>query len=151
MSSIVINGVIQTSSTVVQTIVLPSRLYASDGTTLKQLVGNASGAGGVIQASGGMADGDRFQAFVYALGTETMLSLTTYGSTDSGKFDIYINGVKDGVTTYDDYKASAAVVNRYITLTQPITAGYNLIEFRVNGKNASSSNYYLRISPSSIA
>lgn len=136
---------------IVQTTVLPSRLYASDGATLKQLIGQTGGAAGVTQNVGTQADGDRFQAFVYARGNETKLCLASYGAPDSGKFEIFINGVKDGTTVYDDYKATAGTWNRWITLTQAIVAGYNLIEFRVKDKSASSSSWYLRISPSSIA
>ena len=104
----------------------PDRLYASDGTTLKQLNHAA------YSYQNSAADGDRMQLEFYARGTETKLCLGCSKTSTSGKFDLYINGNLD-TSAYDNYAASPADLHRYITLTQPINPGYNLIELRVNG------------------
>lgn len=121
----------------------PSRLYAADGETLKQLNHETYS----YQAS--PLDGDIFQINFFARGGETLLSLGCWKKTTSGKFDIYVNGILDS-SAYDNYAASPAVLNRYITLTQPIVAGYNLIELKLNGKHASSGGYDLSIYGASL-
>lgn len=136
------------SATILRKDISPSRLYASDGTTLKPLAWSEDA--GVRQVSGQQADGDRIQAIIYAEGTETKLSMTNMNGSVDCKWDLYINGVKDGATTYDNYAASLTATDRTITLTEPIVAGFNLIEFRVNGKNASSSSYYFRFIGGSV-
>jgi len=121
----------------------PGRLYAADGTTLKQL----AHVGYTTQII--VANGDRFQLFHLCAGTETKLNLSTYKHNNCGIFDLYVNGVLDSAG-YDDYSSVAISVHRDITLTRPIVPGLNTIEFRVNGKNASSTNYLLQIYGASL-
>lgn len=125
----------------------PSRLFASDGTTKKALVHGVSTLHVTRQASA--ANGDRLQTFFYARGTETLLDITTMTATNAGKWDLYVNGVLD-TSAYDEYSGSSAYLSRSITLTQPIVAGYNLIEIRVNGQNGSSSGYNINVAGLSI-
>lgn len=112
----------------------PGRLYASDGTTLKNLYQTTATVQDIP------ANGDRIQMFFIADGTETKLTLGQYKTASSGIFDLYVNGVLDS-SGYDNYSSSGVIIQRQITPTQPIVAGLNTIEMRVNGKNASSTNY----------
>lgn len=110
-----------------------------NGTTKKQIVNNSSDGTKAYSP----ADADKFQCNIIASGTETKMSISHIRKNDAPKFDIYINGVQDGGTT-DQYAAVETPTYTEITLTQSITAGNNLIEFRVNGKNVLSSGYQFR-------
>jgi len=114
----------------------PSRLYASNGTTLKQLLHT----GDTYQNT--PADGDRIQMFFMCDGTETKFELGTEKHTTRGIFDLYVNGILDS-SGYDDYAAGSTDSFRDITLTEPIVKGSNMVELRINGKNASSTNYLI--------
>jgi len=118
---------------------MPSRLYASDGTTLKQLGFRYSGYQIVNNV-----DGDKMFAYFTCKGNETKLYIRSFKDTNSGIWDLYVNNVLDS-SGYDSY-AAAVGVSLKITLTQPIKKGLNIIEFRVNGKNASSAGYKITIS-----
>lgn len=122
-----------------------SRIYASDGITIKDI---SAYSGGVSQDT--PANGDKNQMFFYADGTEKTLYLTTTSDTNGGIFDVYINNILDS-SGYDSYAAVSTVVNRKITLTQPIVYGYNIIELRMNGKNASSNSYQVIVQWMSIS
>ena len=116
-----------------------SRLYATDGTTLKKI--NHSQ---LYSTQNNPADGDKLQLFFICDGTETKLEITTRPRSGNGIFDIYINNVLDS-SGYDDYSATTITKHTEVTLTQPIKKGLNTIEFRVNGKNAASSGYLCNI------
>lgn len=97
------------------------------------------------------ADGDEFYWYFWSRdGTETKLCLTTiqYGVAGlfafSGIFDIYLNGVLDSAG-YDDYNTTYTIMNRYISLVHPVLIGENVIKLKINGKNASSSAYFVMI------
>lgn len=116
-------------------------------------VGKVTTSGGVIKTlktdqAGTVAttgtDGDKYFVWVYLDGTETKLELSTYKYTSRGIFDIYLNGVLDS-SGYDDYASSGAYTQREITLTQTPVAGLNVLEFRVNGKNASATSYEVQL------
>lgn len=139
-------GHIHGSPGVVVTWSKPSRLYAADGVTLKTLNQMALADNHTYQTIA--ANGDRMQVFLYARGNETILDLTTYRSTNRAIWDLYVNDVLDSAG-YDDYGAAAATF-RHIVLTQPIKSGYNVLEFRANGKNAASTDYYIAIIACSI-
>lgn len=117
----------------------PTYLYAADGTE-KPLKCNT---GYHIQISS-PSDGDYFIIPVFCSGSETILELSHYKGTDKGIVDLYVNGVLDS-SAYDQYASSSTPSHTSITLTRPIVAGWNEIKFVVNGKNASSSSYYLGI------
>lgn len=140
-------GHIHGSPGVVVTRAKPSRLYAADGVTLKQLVQGQNTRSRVYQNAA--ADGDRMQMFFYARGNETFLDMTTDQNTDRAIWDLYINGVLDSAG-YDDYGASDFNV-WHIILTQPIKTGYNVIELRANGKNALSTSYIIAVVGASIS
>jgi len=118
---------------------IPSRLYASDGTTLKQL-GFRYSAYQIVNN----VDGDKMFAYFTCKGNETLAYLRHYKDSNSGIFDLYINNVLDS-SGYDEYAAVGVSSSLKITLTQLIKKGLNTIEFRVNGKNASSSAYKITI------
>lgn len=121
----------------------PGRLYASDGTTLKQLRHSTS----TLQAL--PANGDKIQMFLLCDGTETQICLTTLRGSTCGIFDLYINDTLDSAG-YDQYNATAGVVHNWITTTQQINPGLNLIELRVNNKNVSSSSYAIQVQGLSV-
>lgn len=135
------------SPNVVVTFSKPSRLYASDGVTLKQLLQGEYTRPRTQQAVA--ADGDRMQMFFYARGDETILDISTDTNTTRAIWDLYVNGVLDS-SGYDDYAAAAGHQQRHITLTRPIVAGYNVIELRANGKNALSTDYIIAVIGASI-
>ena len=132
----------------------PSRCYASDGTTLKQL-NHVNATGGVLYsytAQDAAADGDRLQTFLTANGTETKLSVGLFTEDVGGIFDLYINDVLDS-STYDTYSVASGVLNLYISLSAgvlPIRVGENKIEFRVNDNNVGSSDFYIEVGGVSI-
>jgi len=121
----------------------PSRCYTAGG-VLKNL-----SHGTTTRTAGAGANGDRIQIFMVARGNETTLNLGTHGLTISGIFDVYINGVLDSAG-YDDYLAVPAEIHRIIALTQPIRKGYNVIELRLNGKNALSTGWYVYVYGASL-
>ena len=117
---------------------VPSRLYASNGTTLKKI------NHGFVTYQASNANGDRIQTFFMCNGTETTLALTTRPRLGNGIFDLYVNGVLDS-SGYDDYAAVTITKHIEITLTESIKKGLNLIEFRMNGKNGASSGYLCNV------
>lgn len=116
----------------------PSKLFAADGITLKQLVHGTGTQQNTPQ------DGDRLQSFFVCRGDETKLSIGCSIFTSSGIFDIYVNDVLDS-SGYDNYNGTTSTLQRYITLTLRIVKGKNVIELRVNGKNALSTNYTVNV------
>jgi len=154
MATLTENGVIQEGANITENGLITfgvinrmtniGRAYASDGTTLKQISQGSTGRG-VASA----ADGDRAQLFFMCSGVETKLEISNRKLTTAGIWDLYINNVLDS-SGYDDYAASAADVHREITLTQAIVSGLNVIELRVNGKNASSSAYNISVYGASL-
>lgn len=116
----------------------PSKLLDNPGTTNKPISHDYR------SYQGTPADGDRIFMYVVCDGDETVLDLGTEKGSFAGIFDLYINNVLDS-SGYDDYAAATAAVFRRITLTESIKRGLNTIELRVNGKNASSSNYYILV------
>lgn len=128
------------SPNVVITWAKPSRLYAANGTTLKQLLQGEYTRPRTQQLVA--ADGDRMQMFFFARGNETTLDISTDTNTTRAIWDLYVNGVLDS-SGYDDYSAAAGHQQRHITLTRPIVVGYNVIELRANGKNALSTDYFI--------
>lgn len=125
----------------------PARCYDTFG-SLKQLKHTNSYTEQMSFASPN-ANGDRLQMFFYARGTEVELNISTYKYGDAGIWDLYVNGVLDS-SGYDDYAAGHSANTRRITLTERIRRGYNVIEVRVNGKNASSSGYVVGVHGASI-
>lgn len=86
-------------------------------------------------------DGFRYNFNVFSRGTETILIINTYKSTNRGIFDLYIDGVLN-TGGYDDYAASAITNIRKITIT-PMSIGEHIIQMRVNSKNSASTGYSL--------
>ncbi len=88
------------------------------------------------------ANGDYFTANVYlAAGTYT-LNANYWRSSVAGKFDVYVDGVKENSTSLDAYAASPDYANQWDVTGIEITAdGVHEIKFVANGKNASSSGY----------
>jgi len=95
------------------------------------------------------AQNDIYTLYFVCDGTETKLEITTYKMTDKGKWNLWVNDVLDS-SSYDDYAAAGAQVNRSITLTKTIKLGINKIELKVASKNVSSSNYEVRITGASL-
>lgn len=120
----------------------PSRLYNNGGSLIQIYHREYS-------ESSTPLNGDRYQMFFYARGNEARLNLGTSKGGSKGIFDIYVNGVLDS-SGYDDYAGGTTPFYRYIALTQPIQLGYNVIELRVNGKNASSVGYAISVYGASI-
>lgn len=121
----------------------PSKLTDSAGNIKQMNHADSIGANFMAATNNQVAaDGDRFYMYMYADGTETKLMLSTLQYSSHPIFDIYINGTLDSAG-YDDYAAAAVILNRYITLTQKLRIGFNEIQFRVNGKNVASSDYYM--------
>jgi len=121
-----------------------SRLYASNGTTLKKINHSQSSS---VQDS--PLNGDKLQMFFICDGTETKLDMYSVLDINCGIFDLYINNVLDS-SSYDEYAAVLAGLDREITLTQPIKNGLNTIELRVNSKNVASSNYAINLGGTSL-
>jgi hypothetical protein len=88
------------------------------------------------------ANGDRLYWVVYCTGGETKLYFYVSKASNRAIFDLYINGVLDS-SGYDLYSASTLDATITITPTQPIISGVNEIKLVINGKNASSSAYYI--------
>jgi hypothetical protein len=116
----------------------------SSADQLKQIIQTSVGRGPVLQAG---ADGDKNQMFFVCSGTETELNISNRKQPTSGKWDLYINDVLDS-SGYDDYIATFADVHRQITLSQPIVAGVNVVELRMNG--TSGANYDIRVYGASV-
>lgn len=121
----------------------PGRLFAADGVTLKVYV-QSSYTFQLVPL-----DGDRLQLFFLSYGNEATLTIGTATSSTRGIFDLYVNGVLDSAG-YDDYAAVAGANYRHIILAQPIRVGQNIIELRVNGKNAASTGYYVAVYGASL-
>lgn len=114
----------------------PARIYASNGVTLKA-IGNKDYSFQIAPQNG-----DKIQMFFICSGTETLLELSSLRNAASGKFDLYVNNILDS-SAYDNYRSTETTIDREIGLSQPIIAGLNTIELRVNGKNASSGGYII--------
>ena len=94
------SGVVVESSSapkLINTFLRPSRLFASDGITAKQLIhGDAIGAdytGATGQATA--AVGDIFEMDAYCVGNETTMSISTIKNTSMGSWDLWVNGVQN--------------------------------------------------------
>ena len=122
-------------------IAYPSFLY--DSSDAKKQIRIANG----MHDQNSPANGDYYIIPVFCAGGETILDINIYKSNARGIFDIYIsnNGTTYNLDSsgYDGYASSATPVYLSVTLTRTITQGWNYIKLVVNGKNASSSNYYL--------
>jgi hypothetical protein len=94
----------------------------------------------------GPADGDflEFKVFLTA-GTYT-LDLSTRLGTDQGKIQFSMGGTDFGALL-DLYNGFGVTLNHRITGIAVASSGVKSVRLTVNGKNASSSNYYARISP----
>ncbi len=114
----------------------PGRLYASNGTTLKKMNHREYSYQDTPE------NNDKIQMFFICNGTETRLELAMSKNSGSAIFDLYVNDVLDS-SAYDNYGSLAVILYREILLSRPIVAGLNVIELRVNGKNALSSNYFM--------
>ena len=129
----------------------PSRLYAVDGVTLKQILHldtiGADIAGCTGQNVG--EDGDIFETPMYARGNETKLMISTAHTPTSAIWDLYVNGQLDS-SGYDDYGAANGVTDRMITLTKKINPGLNIIRIKVNGRNVSATDWWVTIGGMSI-
>lgn len=121
----------------------PGKLLAANGVTLKQM----NHAAYTVQTIA--ENGDRIQLSFICAGNETRLLLSTNKYAARGIFDLYVNNVLDSMG-YDDYAASGIDTHRYIVLTQPIRAGQNTIELRVNEKNPSSNSYIVAVFGASL-
>jgi len=132
---------------VISTFTKPSRLYASDGTTLKDFDNGSALGIGINQSI--PANGDIFQMFFMCINNETKLEIGTHKQSDCGIFDLYVNNVLDS-SGYDDYAAAGIFIGREITLTQPIKKGYNIIEMKVNSKNGASTDYRVGVRGASL-
>lgn len=85
-------------------------------------------------------DGDEYIFYIPLAAGSYTLSFRHMGKTDRGKIDCYWDGVKQGSTT--DLYASAASYNVIVTFAiTNLTDGQHTLMFKVNGKNASSSDY----------
>lgn len=122
---------------IIGSITLPNSLKSSEN--VEKLIAFPGYA-----AQGYAANGDYMTFTMYCAGTETHLEISIYKSVSRGIFDIYINGILDS-SGYDTYAASGSASILDVLLSQPIIAGWNTIVFKVNGKNASSSGYYINI------
>jgi hypothetical protein len=90
------------------------------------------------------SNGDYLIIPIYCNGGETILDLSWYKTTDRSIFDLYVNGLLDS-SGYDGYNSSTSITYTQITLSRTIISGWNELKFVVNGKNASSTNYYCGI------
>lgn len=111
--------------------------------TLTKTVDVATYIGGVLvnTAAANANDGDYFiLPFVLEAGTYT-LKLVGVTNTNYGKTDTYIDGVLQSGASDDWYSAAGAVnveKTRTVTVT---TSGYHILMIKVNGQNASSTDY----------
>lgn len=98
MGTLRMNGRIQQSNVSPQNVYTgvgrPSRLLASDGTTLKQLQHSDNLGADYFTATAQVAQavGDIFEWTTYARGNETILQWSMIKYTTHGMFDIYVNG-----------------------------------------------------------
>lgn len=85
-------------------------------------------------------DGDEYIFYIPLAAGSYTLSFRHMGNNDRGKIDCYWDGVKQGSTT--DLYASSASYNVIVTFPiTNLTDGQHTLMFKVNGKNASSSDY----------
>lgn len=122
----------------------PGKLLASDGTTLKQITHDTT------TTATSAADGDKMFMYFICDGTETKLEIGMSYQTGTGKYDVYLNGTLDTGGTTDTYAGSSTGTYREVVLSGSVVKGLNTIEFRVNGKNASSSGYALKVFGASL-
>lgn len=98
------------------------------------------------QSSGTVADGNTWTASaVLETGTYT-LSILGIKEADAGKVDIYVGPDTGSLVlqgTQDWYNGSQQKNQVLFTSITVLTSGYNIIKLVINGKNVSSSNYYL--------
>lgn len=145
---VVSGGTVTTSAqmpSIISLFVRPSRIYLSDGVTLFDLKHYEY----TTQAVSSI-DEVRFQMFFMCEGTETVMNLGYLKDSDCGIFDTYLNGqlIFSG---WDTYAATQTQYSGYGTLINTPKKGKNLIELRVNGKNALSTAYALKIYGCSLA
>lgn len=89
-------------------------------------------------------NGDKYIVYALCMGDETQLEASFYYFSDEGIWDLYINDVLDS-SGYDAYTGGGTDMQIRVTLANPLPAGINKIELRINGKNALSNNYFLRV------
>lgn len=130
---------------------------ASDGTTVVSLTmdGNSGAVGYTYWRleTADANDGDRYRsACVLKAGT---YDINIYGMkvSSAGMFDVYVDGTKvNGATPFDQY-ASSTDYDEVFTVSDVSIAksGNHLVELRVNGKHASSSDYRLYLTMGGVA
>jgi len=101
--------------------------------------------GAALQNSTTHANGDECYTYiVLAQGTYTLLDSPAYTDSTSGKVDIYLDAVK--IAT-DDYCTGAGSVCTVLETAGIVVSAAKIykLTFKVNGKNAGSSNYYAYI------
>jgi len=114
----------------------PVRCFASDGITKKHLIGPWA----IFQET--PANGDIIQSFLIGDLTETYLYFSMVKGPEEAIFDLYFNEIliQAGI---DNYSASSVTVERRYDISAHGKAGKNIVEFRVNGKNAASTDYFI--------
>lgn len=124
--------------------------FSISGLLLEQVAGTADHAGGAqpgsaygnTRVSANPANFDEY-AFRCLLAAGTYIFwLNYYRNTDCGKLDVTVNG--DALITQLDMHGSLLLVNAAYSLVCPQNGLYT-VNLRVNGKNASSSNYRFRV------
>lgn len=106
---------------------------------------NASGTLGMHAYQSSPANGDKIIFYFTLQDGEYTFCMIGVKYPDEGKSDLYVDDVKvNGATPYDWY-AAATTLNQTWTVTgiTLTTSGLHKFEIRVNGKNASSSNYFI--------
>lgn len=93
-----------------------------------------------VSASGDANDGDEFHAGIYLAAGDYTLHQLGIESTNRGKIDYYIDNKV--VSSGNDWYSGSADVNVENTASVTIeTSGYHVLTCKINGKNASSSDY----------
>lgn len=89
------------------------------------------------------ADTQEYTSSFMLVGGTYNLSILAVKYPDGGKFDVYIDGATVGTT--QDLYAGSGTYNVVLTLSSITVTGdgYHTLKLKVNGKNASSTNYYL--------
>ena len=122
----------------------PRAVIQTVGTVGITLNGTASQAGGLIAQQTTPANNDEFTFGVWlAAGTYT-LSVLGVKNTVNGKLDWYVDNVSQ--FTGQDWYAASATYNTVLTGSVTVVGdGYHVIKAKVNGKHASSGNYYWQL------
>jgi hypothetical protein len=94
-------------------------------------------------------DGDTFRAGFWIADGSYTLYLHGRVQTDAGKVDIYVDEVLQ--TSAQDWYAASAANNQQSCVISVVGSGYHVLKIKVNGKNASSSDYTFNIYSAVIA